>query len=564
MSSRAASNNIALLRAFHLPQEFRQFALIVGVSVAIVLPAVFFGIPSNRDLTNHFRFALPFYDAVTSGDLYPGWLAESNSGYGDASFRFYPPALYYLMAAVRVITGSWYAATVITFGLVFVGGAVGVYLWTRSLFGSRIATWSAIVFTLAPYHLNQFYQASMLAEFAACSVLPFTLWFVERTCRRQSLTNIAGLAVTYALLILTHLPLTVLGSFALLVYALCRLRADNWKRTIPALSSAVVLGLLLSSFYWVTVIAEKNWIRGDRIQGESSVDYRLNFLFSTFSPDNLNVWWMNILTFSSALLFAPAIILLWQRYREEVKGPLRVTLILLAFCLVMATQLTLPVWNLIKPLQETQFPWRWLGIVSIVGALLAGASLPAWFQVARTKMRPLFLIAMAGMLVSLTFSLSHIIREAKFLSAPVFASTLKDIPGSESVDQWLPVTAKDHVKEISGEFELSGRQFETVSRSPEKRVFSVAAGTTGEARVRTYYYPHWRAFAGQQELAVRSADDGVLLVSVPAEATTITVEFVEPLRTRVSAIVSTVALLAAVTLIFVGRWRNRQSKLLTV
>ena len=132
------------------------------------------------------------------------------------------------------------------------------------------------------------------------------------------------------------------------------------------------------------------------------------------------------------------------------------------------------------------------------------------------------------------------------------------------MDQWLPVTAKDHVKEISGEFELSGRQFETVSRSPEKRVFSVAAGTTGEARVRTYYYPHWRAFAGQQELAVRSADDGVLLVSVPAEATTITVEFVEPLRTRVSAIVSTVALLAAVTLIFVGRWRNRQSKLLTV
>jgi hypothetical protein len=224
----------------------------------------------------------------------------------------------------------------------------------------------------------------------------------------------------------------------------------------------------------------------------------------------------------------------------------------------MATQLTLPIWNLIKPLQETQFPWRWIGIVSIVGALIAGASLPAWFQVARSKMRPLFLIAMAGMLVSLTFSLSHIIREAKFLSAPVFASTLKDIPGSE------PVTAKDHVKEISGDFELTGRQFETVSRLPEKRVFSVSAGSAGEARVRTYYYPHWRAFAGQEELQARPADDGVLLVSVPAEATTITVEFVEPFRARVSAIVSIVALLGVTTLIFVGRRRDRQTKLLTV
>ena len=559
MSSRAVSNSNPILRAFQFHSESRQLALVIAVSVAIILPAVFFGIPSNLDLRNHFRFALPFYDAVTGGDLYPGWLAESNSGYGDASFRFYPPALYYLMTAVRLITGNWYAATLTTFGFLFVAGAVGVYLWTKSLFGSRIGMWAAVVFTLAPYHLNQFYQASLLAEFAACSVLPFALWFVERTCQKQSATNIAGLAVTYALLILTHLPLAVLGSLALLVYALCRLRADNWKRTLPALTSAVVIGLLLSSFYWVTMIAEKNWIRGDRILASASVDYRLNFLFSDFSPDNLNVWWMNILMFSSALMFAPALILLWKRNRQGVNNQLRAVLILLTFALVMATQLTLPLWNRVKPLQETQFPWRWLAVVSIVGPLLAAASLPPWFEVARGKLRPLFLIAMAGMLVSLTFSLSHIVREAKFLSAPVFASTLKDVRGSEAVDQWLPVTAKDQVKEINGEIELAGRDFKTISRSAEKRVFSVSAGTAGDARVRTYYYPHWRASAGQQELAVRPTDDGVLLVSVPSEATTITVEFIEPQRTRISAIVSVAGLLIAASLIFFGGRRKYSS-----
>ena len=556
MSSRAVSNPNSILRAFQFHSESRQIALVVAVSVAIILPAVFFGIPSNLDLRNHFRFALPFYDAVTGGDLYPGWLAESNGGYGDASFRFYPPALYYLMTAVRLITSNWYAATLITFGFLFVAGAVGVYFWTKSLFGSRIGMWAAIVFTLAPYHLNQFYQASLLAEFAACSVLPFTLWFVERTCQKQSATNIAGLAITYALLILTHLPLTVLGSLALLVYALCRLRPDNWKRTLPALTSAVLLGLLLSSFYWVTMIAEKNWIRADQVQRESSVDYRLNFLFSTFSPDNLNVWWMNILMFSSALMFAPALILLWKRYRQGVNNQLRTVLILVTFAIVMATQLTLPIWNRVKPLQETQFPWRWLAVVSIVGPLLVAASLPAWFEVARSKMRPLFLIAMAGMLVSLTFSLSHIVREAKFLPPPAFASALASVRGSEGVGQWLPVTAQEHVKEISGDIELAGRQFETVLKSPEKRVFSVAAGTAGDARVRTYYYPHWRASAGQEKLAVRPTDDGVLLVSVPSEATTITVEFVEPQRTRISAIISMAGLLIAASLIFFGGRRK--------
>ena len=566
MSSRADSNTNVQLPALHFQPEFRHLAIAIAVSVAIILPAVFFGIPSNRDLTNHFRFALPFYDAVTSGNWYPGWLADSNNGYGDASFRVYPPALYYLLTIFRVITRSWYAATVITFGLVFVAGAVGVYLWTKSLFGSRAAMWAAIVFTLAPYHVNQFYQASLLAEFAACSVLPFAFWFVERTCQKQSPINIAGLAVTYALLVLTHLPLTVLGSLALLVYSVCRLRADNWRRAVPSLAVAVVLGLLLSSFYWVTMLAEKNWIRADEIQREPGVDYRLNFLFSTFSPDNVNVWWMNILTLSSALLFAPALILLWRRNRQNITNELRAVLILLAFCLMMATQLTLPIWNLAKPLQETQFPWRWLAILSIVGPLLVAPSLPRWFEVARTKMRPLFLIAMAGMFISITFSLSHIVREAKFLSASVFASTLKDIPGSESVGQWLPAAAKGqaHVQKMNGEIEAAGRQFETVSRSPEKRVFSVSAGEAGEARVRTYYYPLWRASAGQQQLTLRPADDGALLVRVPAEATTITVEFVEPLRSRISSVISLVALLGVAALTFFGRRRNRLSKLQTV
>jgi len=232
---------------------------------------------------------------------------------------------------------------------------------------------------------------------------------------------------------------------------------------------------------------------------------------------------------------------------------------------VMATQLTLPIWNSIKPLQETQFPWRWLGIVSIVGPLLVAASLPKWFGVARTKLRPLFLIAMAAMLVSVTFSLSHIVREAKFLSAPVFAATLKDIPGSESVGQWLPATAQaqSHLQKMDGDVALAGRQFQTLSRSPEKRVFSVTAGEAAEARVRTYYYPLWRASAGQQQLSVRPADDGVLLVSVPPEATTITVEFVEPLRSRISGVISFIALLTVATLVFFGQRRNRLSNLQT-
>ena len=139
---------------------------ILLVSIAIMTPTLIWGMPSSRDLTNHFRFALPFYDSLRAGNFHPGWLAESNAGYGDASFRFYPPALYYLLAFARLVFGDWFAATLVTSTLLFALGGFGVFFWARSLGYERTAMWAGILYTLAPYHLNQFFQSFMLAEFA--------------------------------------------------------------------------------------------------------------------------------------------------------------------------------------------------------------------------------------------------------------------------------------------------------------------------------------------------------------------------------------------------------------
>src|SRR6185369_8309076 len=195
----------------------------VLVSVIFIVPALFFGIPSNKDLLNHFRFALPFFDSLSSGQLYPGWLAESNAGYGDPSFRFYPPALYYLLSLGKVLTGNWYVGTLLTFALLSTLSGLGMYFWTRSMLSESSAMWAAVLYALAPYHVNELYQASLLAEFAGAAVLPFAFGFVERVCRRGRSQDVAGLAATYALLILTHLPLAVMGSLALAVYSVTSL-----------------------------------------------------------------------------------------------------------------------------------------------------------------------------------------------------------------------------------------------------------------------------------------------------------------------------------------------------
>ena len=411
------------------------------------------------------------------------------------------------------------------------------------------ALWAGVFFTLAPYHLNQFYQASMLAELAGSSVLPFAFCFVERLCQKRTPKNLAGLAISYALLILTHLPLAVIGSLALLIYALVRLpKQDRWS-IVCALLAATLLGAAASACYWVTVIAEQTWIRADNILPDPSVDYRGNFVLSTFSPDNLNVWWMNILLLATVAMCWPALARFWssdeatppgKKVRERARG-LRATGTVLLLTIFMATPLSRPIWDLLRPLQQTQFPWRWLALTSLAGPLLLAGAIPSWKRFAEGNKRPLVILAAGAVAVSIAFSLSHTVREAKWLTAPQFEEILSEIPGSPSVSQWLPSWVNEPIQKMSTPVEAGNRDLVVTSWEPERRTFHLGPGQVTEARVRTFFYPHWQAVSEGRSLRVRPDKDGAMLIAVPENSVSVTLEFREPARVRFAVAVSALA-----------------------
>ncbi|HJP94568.1 MAG TPA: 6-pyruvoyl-tetrahydropterin synthase-related protein [Pyrinomonadaceae bacterium] len=519
---------------------------ILAVSLAVIVPAMFWGIPSNLDLTNHFRFALPFYDAIASGNLYPSWLAESNGGYGDPSFRFYPPALYYLLAAARFVIGNWYAATLVVFAIVSIVGGLGMYFWSRSMLSTSSAIWASVFYALAPYHLNQLYQATLLAEWAASAVLPFVFGFVERVCERGKRRDIAGLGATYGLLIFTHLPLAVIGSLAVLVYALVRIDGPDKVRKLAKLSCGAALALSLSAVYWVTMVSEVGWIGVNQIQRDASVDYRLNFLFSTFSAINLNVWWMNILALMTLLLFVPA-------FFVRKKG-LRPAIMLTAFALFMSVPLSRPIWNLVRPLQETQFPWRWLILISMGGSILAAAGIGRLNSSHSTKRIAVF----GAMTISVVFTLSHIVREAQYFPPQKFDNMLTSVRGTPSVNYWFTIWARPDIRKMSSEVEAGARPVTVNSWQSEQREFSVAAGPATEARVRTFYYPHWIAKSEAGILATRPDTDGALLIALPPNATSVELDFQEPRRNKFSTISSLSGLMIIGTLAIPLRRRQKR------
>jgi hypothetical protein len=534
MSSRVVQRIESGAFAFTASTKASRLLLVVGVSLAVMIPVFVFGVPANRDLSNHFRFALPFYDAITTGNFYPSWLAESNSSYGDPSFRFYPPALYYLLGIARSVFGSWYPATLATFAVISIVSGLGIYFWAKSVLPSSTAVLVSFFYALAPYHLNQLYQATLLAEWAGSAVLPFAFGFVERVCGKGRRRDVAGLAFVYALLVLTDLPLAVIGSLALLVYALVRTERSNRFATLAKLGSAVGLGLCASAAYWVTMVSEMGWIGINQVHHDASVDYRNNFVLSTFSPDYLNVWWMNIILLTTVLFFAPIVFLLRRQPLFEARLS-RAVIALSAFALFMTLPLSRPLWYLVSTLQQTQFPWRWLALVSMGGSILAAAGVPLMSGSLQGFGRIKRILVLGAMAVAITFAFSHVVREAQFLNKGQFETTIKEVRGTDSINYWFPIWANSNPRPMSSKVEANDRSVSINSWEPEHRSFSVASGSAGEVRVQTFYYPLWTATSAGQTLATRPDKDGALLISVPANETAVSLDFREPIKSRVSS-----------------------------
>jgi hypothetical protein len=241
-------------------------------------------------------------------------------------------------------------------------------------------------------------------------------------------------------------------------------------------------------------------------------------------------------------LFVPTLALFFRRARGQVSfGQLIPAAILTLMSLFMTLPLSRPLWRILPVLQQTQFPWRWLVIFSMAGSLLTAASIPLWLENRMQWRRPVRLIVLGSMLVSIAFTLAHTIREAEYRKPAQFQSDLQSVRGTPSVKYWIPIWASPHPKEMKSEGEAGDRQVVVNNWGSEHRSFEVSPGTASEVRLRTFYYPLWVASNGSQVLSTRPDSDGALLISLPDNhtlPTSIHLDFREPLRTRAAVAVS--------------------------
>ena len=521
-----------------------NLSLLLLASIIITLPIFYFGIPNGNDLPQHYQFATTFFESLQNGSLYPCWSSASNFGFGDVGIRFYPPFSYYVLIIFRFLTGNWYDASTFTFCFWFFLSGVGVYLWAREWFGEKASLAAGLLYIFAPYHANEIYNAFTYAEFAAASLLPFCFLFATRICRNGKNSDVIGFSIFYALLVLTHLPLAVIGSLGLVVYSLASLQKKYWFSTLIKLGSAGIIGLAASAFYWVRMASELGFVKHATEEFTSNAyDFHFNFLaaFLYVSPTEYNersLWFADLMLLMTAALFVPGAVIFYSKTTGKIKPKLFNVACLLIFAVFISTPSSLFVWERFGILQKVQFPWRWLAVISMSGMMFAAAGFDYLLDVFRTKMRPLALIAVGLAFAGVVFTATQVIKQAVYASRPDFTEKINKLADTESYECWWVIWSKKEAFSNKEKVSVNDRKVEINDWQPLEKTFSISAGEAQNARIAVFYYPHWQASINDSQIQIEKDDDGTILIPLPKEKTTVKLFFVEPNYTKTANVLS--------------------------
>lgn len=506
---------------------------IAFITSLVMLPVLFKGLPYGYDMPHHFQCAFSFYESFTNGDIYPSWSLFRNMGYGGMELRLYPPISHYTLALFYLVSQNWHIATWLTLTFFTIAGSFGIYLWARELMSAPQAVFAACIYAFLPYHLTQVYNTFFYAEFAGSAVLPFCFAFVARVCKRGKSSDVIGLAIAYAALILTHLPLTVIGSVCLGIYALSFFKREKFIAMFGKLIAGVIIALAGSSFFWVKVLQERDLLAKTNVYPDPWLDYRLHFLltpFQTFEGLHLEIYENSLFFYDLMFLCAAGLALsctLPFVFTSKSKKNLRGVWFVFAASVFLVTPYSQFVWDRLAFLQEVQFPWRWLTVVCITASILSASHLDLLVEWFRGKKRPFALIIIGSIFAVITFSVSQIISPAPFLEKNTIPSWIQDTQKAEGFTFWWTPWTRKEIFQTKEKILAENRNIQIQKWTATEREFSVSAGEAENARIAVFYHPNWKATVNNVAVEIKPDDDGALQIPLSADSLSVKIYFQE-------------------------------------
>lgn len=331
------------------------------------------GVPYTHDGENHLARFANYKIALREGQLPPRWAPNLMNRYGYPVFNYNYPLANILSLPGSLIKLNYEVTFKALMSLSIIFGAVGGYLWLNRV-DKSISRWAKVIaissWVSSIYLINLINFRGNIGEVMAYALFPWMLWVIESILAspQWSWRRFGIWSVLTAAFLLSHNISAVFAVPILVIYAMFRMRT-NYRSLLIWLSSLLV-GILLSLWFWLPALAEKSMIVLDQAKNaDQFAQHFPKFNQLLFSPVQFGFSYPGVvdsLSFQIGWPFLVSILLGlvligWQRIIKDcrVHHQLVMVLLLLALLVVLfQLKQTEPIWQLIPLANFIQFPWR--------------------------------------------------------------------------------------------------------------------------------------------------------------------------------------------------------------
>ncbi len=499
-------------------------------------------VPTATDIELHVYRTWELAEQWRAGDLVARWAPDFAYGYGYPVFVYYAP-LTYILGGLATLVLSSAAVGVQTLQLLIVAlGATGAYGLGRRVWGGAGGLGTCAAFVFAPYilYVNPIARGAV-AESLALALIPWVWWMGLRAGIENDWASVAATAVSGAALLCAHNLLSALGlALALPLWWLVLGNASRLR--LPVMAVAIAVGL--SAWFWLPAAWQREAVQAQRaFEWVRSPDATLSWvsLSDLLAPLALDAaqapqpeaWPIRIGWVQAVVAGAGLITLVATHERRRLGLGLLGLTLALGFPILPESR---ALWNADGPLILLQLPWRLLGPLALVLAVLGGAALtrlatrfPRGWPIA-------WLLVLIGLIAGVEPVLVPL-RWAEFGPVTldrIWAFESAGNIGGTSQNEFLPVT----VRAMPGPAPDLQETLRAGAPDPVDRA-SLPAGVTVERMARDSYtvsapepftltvrrfaFPGWEASLDDRPAPITISDpEGFIRIDLPAGSSHLT------------------------------------------
>lgn len=364
--------------------------LVLLLSFGTILPLFKDGLFPIHDNTQVVR-VYEMGKALLDGVFPVRWSMDLGYGYGYPLFNFYAPLPYYFGGLVYLVLGNAVLATKAMYVLGIIISGIFMFLLVNELLGVAPGLVSAILYMYAPYHAVQIYVRGAVGEYWVYGLLPLVIWGIYKVIKTKSSWWTLLTSLFISLLILSHniismlfiVLLSILITFSLVV----SIFKTKIRETILKIGISVLLGLLLSSFFWLPALLESKHTSVSLIITGGSI-YKDHFLyldqlwdspwgFAGSAPERADGMSFKLGKIQIILGILGLLTVYFLKFRKRISHTdfifINFILLLILISLEMTLQTSQIVWDSFKYLLKfVQFPWRFIVFILLGLSFLSG------------------------------------------------------------------------------------------------------------------------------------------------------------------------------------------------